>query len=144
MPVAKHHGTSTSAWSHGYGPVTDPMKTDSPIASASMSARRNESRGAPTSETTAIRLAPSAMAMAARVLPNPRPRAKTATTGRAVMAPTTGRTSIPGTRGPLRGRSRGAAVTGRTPAGAPGGRTDGDATRPARDDLTQSGAGRDP
>src|SRR3974390_1073272 len=90
IPAPAHHGTSTSTCTNGYGPVTDPAKTDAPITPASRIARRIGSRGAPTSEMMAIRVAPRRREIAVPILPAPTPTRNRATTGNAVTAPTTG------------------------------------------------------
>src|ERR1035437_4502785 len=60
------------------------------MVSASMIAKRIESRGAPTKDTMAIKFAPMAIEIAVRAVPTERPKMKMATKGIAVMAPATG------------------------------------------------------
>src|ERR1035437_6759507 len=76
------------------------------MVSASMIAKRIESRGAPTKDTMAIKFAPMAIEIAVRVLPTERPKMKMATKGIAVMAPATGESRETSTFSVLRSAER--------------------------------------
>src|ERR1019366_7622265 len=108
-------GMSTTECNQGYGPVADPRKTDKPMASASQRARPIDRRGAPTRDTMAIRLAPTAIEIAARVLPSASPSTNTPTSGSAVMAPVTGVTSLRSTLSELGTTHRSLTIGNLTP-----------------------------
>ena len=97
-PAPKHHGTMSATCSHVTVLVATPRKTPTAMRSASASAQGRARRGAPMSDTVAMRLAPMARGIAWAGEARTRPATKTPTSGSAVTAPTTGAASDASTR----------------------------------------------